>query len=158
MSAFSLWLRVIAAPIPIEPLEHQRSGFLARDAAAALRLDELREAVRVIGRYPWLGVGYGDPPHPDLFAGVSNASLWVAERAGVAAAVLGLATLFGGFWSAARTARDNSLARALTSSLIAIAVAGLLDHHVASFPHLVALVGLLVGLAAGLTPRRPSAL
>ena len=138
---------LIAAPIPFGPLEHVRGGLLAQDPSGALRVDELREAGRVIQRYPWLGVGYGAPPHPDIFAGVSNAWLWIAERAGIAAGLAALGLVLGALATAVRRGRRDRLARTAAASLSAVLLAGLVDHHVASFPHLVVLVGMLTALA-----------
>ena len=47
-----------------------------------------------------LGVGYGEAPHPDIFTGVSNAWLWLAERAGILAALTHLALVGGAAWAA----------------------------------------------------------
>ncbi len=139
----------LVAPIPLGPLEHLRSGLLGQDVSAALRIDEVREAGRVVARYPWFGVGYGDPPHPDVFVGVSNALLWVAERAGVIAAAAWLTVLIGSLGTAIRRSRVNTLSRTSGAALAAILTAGAVDQHIVSFPHLVALVGLLIAVAVG---------
>ena len=135
---------VLAAPL--DPFERIRQGLLAADRSAALRLDEVREASRVISRFPLLGVGYGEAPHPDIFAGVSNAWLWLAERAGVFTALTHLALLVGAARAATRPATDDPALRPLLASLAAFVVAGVFDHHIVSFPHLVYLVGGLAGL------------
>lgn len=140
----ALGAAVLAAPL--EPFERIRQGLQAGDQSAALRVDELREATRVIGRFPLLGVGYGEAPHPDIFAGVSNAWLWLAERAGIGAATANLALVGGAAWAAVRSARSNPELRPLLASLAAFATAGAFDHHIVSFPHLVYLVGGLAGL------------
>ena len=141
-------LGAVVLVAPLEPFERIRQGFLAADRSAALRVDEIREATRVIGRFPFLGVGYGEAPHPDIFAGVSNAWLWLGERAGVAAGLTHLALVGCAAWSAIRSARDDAELRPLLASLAAFATAGLFDHHIVSFPHLVYLLGALVGLIA----------
>ena len=140
----ALGAAVLAAPL--EPFERIRQGLQAGDQSAALRVDELREATRVIGRFPLLGVGYGEAPHPDIFAGVSNAWLWLAERAGIGAAIANLALIGGATWAAIRSARSNPELRPMLASLAAFATAGVFDHHIVSFPHLVYLVGGLAGL------------
>ncbi|MCY3749659.1 MAG: O-antigen ligase family protein [Chloroflexi bacterium] len=143
-AAAVLGAAVVAAPL--EPFERIRQGLLGGDRSAALRLDEIREAFRVISRFPLLGVGYGDAPHPDIFAGVSNAWLWLAERAGVAAALAHLALVGGAAQAAVRTSAADPALRPLLASLAAFAVAGVFDHHIVSFPHLVFLVGGLAGV------------
>ena len=146
-------LGAAAAAAPVEPFERIRQGLLGGDRSAALRLDEIREAFRVISRFPLLGVGYGDAPHPDIFAGVSNAWLWLAERAGVLVALTHLALVGGAAQAAVKTAAADPALRPLLASLTAFAVAGLFDHHIVSFPHLVFLVGGLVGLVVARASR-----
>ena len=153
-AAAALVLGAAAAAAPLEPFERIRQGFQGEDRSAALRLDEIREASRVIGRFPFLGVGYGAAPHPDIFAGVSNAWLWLAERAGVFAALTHLTMVGGAVQAAVRAAAADPALRPLIASLAAFAVAGLFDHHIVSFPHLVFLVGGLAGLMAAHASRR----
>ena len=141
---------------PIEPFERIRQGFLAADRSSALRVDEFREATRVIGRFPFLGVGYGAAPHPDIFAGVSNAWLWLAERAGVGAALTHLALVGRTIQAASRSAGASPELRPVLASLAAFVTAGLFDHHIVSFPHLVFLLGALVGLIAARAARTES--
>ena len=149
-------LGVAVAAAPVEPFERIRLGFLGGDRSAALRLDEIREASRVIRRFPLLGVGYGSAPHPDIFAGVSNAWLWLAERAGVFAALAHLALVGGAAQTAVRAVGSDPALRPPLASLAAFAVAGVFDHHIVSFPHVVFLVGGLVGLIVAQAARSTS--
>ncbi len=146
----------LVLPIQLGPLDHLRSGLLGRDVSAALRIDEIREAGRVVTRYPWFGVGYGNSPHPDVFVGVSNAFLWVAERAGVIAAAAWLAVLGGSLAAAVRRARVDMMSRTSGAALAAVLTAGAVDQHIVSFPHLVALIALLVAVAVGCSRPRVS--
>ena len=111
-----------------------------------LRLGELQEAVRVIGRYPWFGVGYGASPDVDMFVGVSNSWLWIAERAGV----------LGGprpRWASSRQRRCGRPGPSAGTrwrgpawrGWRALLAASMVDHHVASFQHLAVLGGALLG-------------
>ena len=149
-------LGVAVAAAPLEPFERIRQGLLGEDRSAALRLGEIREAFRVISRFPLLGVGYGEAPHPDIFAGVSNVWLWLAERAGVFAAPTHLALICGAAQAAVRSAATDPVLRPLLASLAAFAVAGVFDHHIVSFPHLVFLVGGLAGLVVARVSRGAS--
>ena len=153
---FGLVAIVLLLPAwPGGPLASIRAAVLERDVSNALRLDEFREAVRVIGRYPWFGVGYGDAPDADVFIGVSNTWLWIAERAGILAAVSALAAVGVALARAVRLARVDPLARASAASLVALLAASMVDQHLASFPHLVALGGALLG--ATLVATQPQA-
>ena len=134
------------AVLPIEIFARLREGFSAKDPSSALRVEEIREAFRVVRRFPWFGVGYGASPHPDIFIGVSNAWLWLAERTGLGAAVLHLALIGTIARFALGRVKQEPLLRPLLASLTAFSVAGIFDHHIVSFPHLVFLLGGVVGL------------
>lgn len=125
--------------------ESIRAAVVQRDLSDALRLGELQEAVRVIGRYPWFGVGYGASPDVDMFVGVSNSWLWIAERAGVLAAATALGVVAATVLRAARSIGRDPLARACVAGLAALLAASMVDHHVASFQHLAVLGGALLG-------------
>ena len=143
---FAALLAGCVAVIPVEVFSRIRDGLTATDRSAALRVDEIREAFRVIRRFPWFGVGYGVSPHADIFVGVSNAWLWLAERAGLGAAALHLGLTGAVARFALSRVRQDSLLGPLLASLTAFSVAGLFDHHIVSFPNLVFLFGGLVGL------------
>jgi O-antigen ligase len=134
------------AVLPFEVFVRIRDGLTATDRSAALRVDEIQEAFRVITRFPWLGVGYGTSPHPDIFVGVSNAWLWLAERAGLGAATIHLGLTGLVVRLALGRVRQEPLLGPLLASLTTFSVAGLFDHHIVSFPTLVFLFGCLIGL------------
>ncbi len=122
-----------------------RTAVVQRDLSDALRLGELQEATRVIGRYPWFGVGYGASPDVDMFVGVSNTWLWIAERAGVLAAATALGVVVATMLRAVRSIGSDPLARACVAGLAALLAASMVDHHLASFQHLAVLGGALLG-------------
>ncbi len=140
------FLAFCIAVLPVEVFSRLRDGFTATDPSSALRVEEIREAFRVLRRFPWFGVGYGASPHPDIFIGVSNAWLWLAERAGLSAAVFHLALIGTTVRVLLVRVKREPLARPLLASLTAFSVTGLFDHHIVSFPHLVFLLGGVVGL------------
>ena len=135
----------LIVPWPGDLGESIRASVVQRDLSDALRLGELREAVRVIGRYPWFGVGYGASPDVDMFVGVSNSWLWIAERAGVLAAATALGVVVATVLRAARSIGRDPLARACVAGLAALLAASMVDHHLASFQHLAVLGGALLG-------------
>ena len=79
------------------------------------------------------------------FVGVSNAWLWIGERAGLPALGAALVAYLGVMWTVLRRPIRRELARPAGAALIAVLVASMVDHHIVSFPHLVMLVGLLPG-------------
>ena len=132
-----------------------RAAVVERDLSDALRLGEFREAARVIGRYPLFGVGYGSSPDADVFVGVSNTWLWIAERAGVLAAVSALGIVVATLARAARFVGRDPMVRACVAGLAALLVASMVDHHLASFQHLAILGGALVGATLVVVRRSP---
>jgi len=147
---------LLALPLGQRMLARLASGFAAQDRAAALRLDEYRQALRIIADYPILGVGFGGAPEVGTFVGVSSIYLLIGEQTGllglgifllalVAIGVVGL--------RAALTAPDpddRALAATLLAPFVAAVLVGNLDHYFMNpqFPHMVALFWLYAGLLA----------
>ena len=48
-----------------------------------MRLGEYKDALALIRRYPWFGVGFAGSPDADLYVGVSNLYLLMGEIMGV---------------------------------------------------------------------------
>ena len=166
-----LWLLAIPAalallylPVGQEMLERLASGFAARDRAAALRLDEYRQALRLIAAYPLLGVGFGGAPEAGTFVGVSSIYLLVGEQTGLLGLALYLTTLaallVGSLRVRAACPDDRGLMTTLQAPLIAALTAGLFDHYFMNprFPHMVALFWLYAGLLQATTDMARGAL
>ena len=64
-------------------LARLQSGFALQDQAQLMRLAEYQNAVTIIGRYPFFGVGFGTAGELDLTTGVSSIYLTMAERTGL---------------------------------------------------------------------------
>jgi polysaccharide biosynthesis protein PslJ len=158
-----LWLLAVPAagallilPVGQRMLARLASGFAAQDRAAALRLDEYRQALQIIADYPFLGVGFGGAPEVGTFVGVSSIYLLVAENTGLVGLGLFLLTIAAVALVGLRAALtapdrdDRSLAATLSAALLAAALVGNLDHYFMNpqFPHMVALFWLYVGLLA----------
>ncbi len=140
---------IATAFAPVEALEHLRSGLFARDESAALRLDEFAEAYRVIGAAPVFGVGFPAEPPAAFFVGVSNSFLWTAEHIGLPGMSLSLGLALAATIAGLRNAGRSRLAPVFAAAAVATLVAGLVDHHFASVPHMAILQWSLLGLAAG---------
>ena len=145
-----------ALPVGRAMLERLASGFAARDRAAALRVDEYRQALQIIRDYPVLGVGFGGAPELGTFVGVSSIYLLVGEHTGL----VGLGLLLATFATLAvvstrallraRDPYDRAMIATFQAPLVAALVAGLFDHYFMNpqFPHMVALLWLYAGLLA----------
>jgi len=137
-------------------LERLASGFAARDRAAALRLDEYRQAIAIIREYPVFGVGFGGSPELGTFVGVSSIYLLVGEHTGLVGLGLLLLTFATLAYVSVRAlvraadSDDRALLATLQAPLVAALVAGLFDHYFMNpvFPHMVALLWLYAGLLA----------
>ena len=74
---------------------HFVEGIQLQDRATLMRLGEYKDALALIGRYPWFGVGFAGSPDADLYVGVSNLYLLMAEEMGVLGVAAFLAVVIG---------------------------------------------------------------
>lgn len=147
---------MVALPLGQRMLARLMSGFAAQDRAAALRLDEYRQAIRIIQDYPVLGVGFGGAPETGTFVGVSSIYLLVGEQTGLVGLGLFLLTLAAVGIAGLRAAlvapdlKDRALAGTLLAPFVAAILVGNLDHYFMNpvFPHMVALFWVYLGLLA----------
>ena len=139
-------------------VEHLLRGLRGEDLATQMRFGEYKDALILIGRYPWLGVGFSGSPDIDTYIGVSNVYLLIAEQMGVlgllAFAMLVMVFLIR-FW------RGRSLVRrqpdleplwwGLHAGIVGALVGGIFDHYFFNldFHHSVTLFWLVLGLATG---------
>jgi O-antigen ligase len=143
-------------PFTQEYVGHFLDAFAGSDRATQMRLGEYKDALILISRYPFFGVGFGGSPDIDTYLGVSSVYLLMAEEMGliglgVFLIVMGLffyQTLQAWF---ARIAQDKFLAPILlgiAGALLGAMIGGLVDHYFFNlkFPHSVVLFWLYVGL------------
>ncbi len=76
---------------------HLVEGLMLQDRATLMRLGEYKDALALIGRYPWFGVGFGGSPDADLYVGVSSLYLLMAEIMGVIGVAAFLGVMIGFF-------------------------------------------------------------
>jgi hypothetical protein len=156
-----LWLIVLAAILML--LLPQTQGYVARlveglqgqDLATQMRFGEYKDALILIGRYPVLGVGFSGTPDIDLYLGVSNLYLLIAEEMGVIGLLIFLVVvgtyLIITYRAWRRTPRGSAAEGHLLAYQAALAgalVGGIFDHFFfnINFIHLVALFWLVMGL------------
>lgn len=140
---------------------HLIEGLQLQDKATQMRLGEYRDALLLIQRYPWFGVGFAGSPDADLYVGVSNLYLLIAEIMGVfgvsafGVVILGyLVNLFKG-WRLTRGTRQGAAdprAEALLLGLLAATVGalvgGIFDHYLFNlvYPHMGVMLWSYIGL------------
>ncbi len=151
-------------PVLGEYVAHLITGLRVGDQATAMRLGEYKDALILIARYPWLGVGYGNAPSVDLYVGVSSLYLLLAENAGLVGLASYLFVVGAAFWWTLRRVRRGvdpeaqGLVLSYLMALVAALVAGVFDHPFVNvrFPHLIALFWLCAGLAVQAARREGS--
>ncbi len=140
---------------------HFIEGIQLQDRATLMRLGEYKDALSLINRYPVLGVGFGGSPDADLYVGVSNLYLLMAEimgLVGVAVFLVVMAGYLGNLWRAWRRVTDpglEALLLGLGSAIVGVLVGGVFDHYLFNlvYPHMSVMLWTYIGLgmaAAGL--------
>ena len=136
-------------------VQHFIEGVRFQDLATLMRLGEYKDALILIGRHPWIGVGFVGTPEGSLYIGVSNVYLLIAEEmglVGLSAFLLIVVFFFRQVWLAWPQVRPQagleSILLGLAASLLGILAAGMFDHYFfnLSFPHSVAIFWLYMGL------------
>jgi O-antigen ligase len=131
-------------------------GVQGQDLATQMRFGEYKDALELITRYPVFGVGFSGTPDIDLYIGVSNVYLLIAEQAGLvglAAFLLCMAILMVSFVRTVRAGmaddRREALLLGLGGAIAGVLVSGLLDHYLfnLAYPHMVVLFWIYAGLA-----------
>jgi O-antigen ligase len=139
---------------------HFIEGIKFEDLAMQMRLGEYKDAFILIGRYPWLGVGFAGSPDIDTYVGVSNVYLLIAEQMGLiglAGFLVIVVVLFVRFWCtrllAAEEAELEPLWWGLHAGIFGALVGGFFDHYFFNldFIHSVTLFWLVIGLATAAT-------
>jgi hypothetical protein len=162
-----LWVLMLMAlvlmlvlPQTQDYIAHFIEGLRGEDLAMQMRFGEYKDAFILIGRYPWLGVGFSGSPDIDTYIGVSNVYLLIAEQmglVGLASFLTVMATLFVRFWRtrplAAATPDMEPLWWGLHAAIIGGLAGGLVDHYIFNldFHYSVTLFWLVVGLATAAT-------
>lgn len=133
------------------------AGIQGQDLATQMRFGEYKDALRLIRRYPWFGVGFTGTPDIDLYIGVSSVYLLMAEEMGLIGlgAFLGAMAVFFGLVirGALRLIGTDDRAEPILfgagSAVLGAMFGGIFDHYFfnIAFPHSVALFWLFIGIA-----------
>jgi len=159
-------LLILILPPTQAYVQHFIEGVRGQDLATQMRFGEYKDALLLISRYPWFGVGFTGTPDVDIYIGVSSVYLLIAEEmglVGLAAFLLTMIAFFAYTWQRAKLARGRdpqleSLILGSQTAVLAGLVAGVLDHYLfnLAFPHAAALLWLTIGL--GVAGAREAAL
>jgi len=135
-------------------------GLRGQDLATQMRFGEYTDALTLIGRYPLFGVGFAGSPDIELYLGVANVYLTIAQEMGllglaaflaVVGTVLGYA-YFNRHYFRGRE-RADAIWLGLHAALIGGLTVGIFDHYLFNidFHHAVTIFWMLVGLAVAAT-------
>ncbi|MCX7668547.1 MAG: O-antigen ligase family protein, partial [Anaerolineae bacterium] len=138
---------------------HFIEGIQLQDRATLMRLGEYKDALALISRYPWLGVGFAGSPEANLYVGVSNLYLLMAEEMGVigvACFLVVLGLFLGHLLAAWRTTRratppqpqQEALLLGIGAAVVGVLVGGLFDHYLFNlvYPHMSTMFWMYLGL------------
>jgi O-antigen ligase len=134
-------------------------GFAGQDLATQMRFGEYQDALTLIGRYPFFGVGFTGVPDIDLYLGVSMVYLIIAENMGVVGLATFVAVMVGFFGMVARGWQQRfepaleAILLGLAGAVVGALVSGIFDHYWfnMTYPHMTVLLWLYLGLAAATT-------
>ncbi|MCS7261301.1 MAG: O-antigen ligase family protein [Anaerolineae bacterium] len=130
-------------------------GLRGEDLATQMRFGEYKDALILISRYPFIGVGFIGAPDIDLYLGVSSLYLLMAEQVGLVGLSLFLLVVVVYFVvtlrALQRAPRDGESEGYILACIAALAgalVSGVFDHFFfnINFIHLVALFWITLGL------------
>jgi len=159
------WIAVVAIlflvlPWTQELIAHFVEGVLRQDLSTQMRMGEYKDALILIGRYPFLGVGFAGTPDLDIYVAVANVYLTVAAQmglVGLGAFLLVVGMVLARFWRRRKQVANvpalEPLWYGVHAALIGGLVGGMFDHYFfsLSFHHSVSLFWLVVGLATAAT-------
>jgi O-antigen ligase len=146
---------VLLLPQAQDYVQHFAEGIQLQDLATLMRLGEYKDALLLIGRHPWIGVGFAGTPETSLYIGVSNVYLLIAEEMGLiglSVFLLIIGLYFRQVWLAwPRLQQQPGLEAILlgvSAALVGILAGGMLDHYFFNldFPHSVSIFWLYLGL------------
>jgi len=151
---------ILIVPWTQSYVAHFIEGVLAQDLATQMRLGEYKDALILIQRYPILGVGFSGSPDIDMYIGVSNMYLLIAEEMGLVGLAAYLAIIVALYAAAAQVYRRvretgplEPIWWGLHAAILGALVGGLVDHYFFNldFHSSVAFFWLYLGLATAAT-------
>ncbi len=153
-------LLFLLLPVAQEYIVRFIEGIQGADLATQMRFGEYKDALTLIQRHPIFGVGFAGTPDIDLYLGVANVYLTIAQLMGLVGlgvfmTVMG--TVFGYAFFNRQVFKErpqlDPVWLGLHGALMGGLVAGVFDHYLFNleFHHAVTAFWLLVGLAVAAT-------
>ncbi len=161
-----LWIILVGAAIIIVLPATQDyvlrfvEGAQGADLATQMRFGEYKDALILLSRYPLIGVGFAGAPDIDIYLGVSNAYLAIAQEMGFIGLAIFLAALVVVFaWAFDHRKKAYAdpvlepLFLGLHSAIVAALVVGIGDHYFVNlnFQPAQTIFWMMIGLALSAT-------
>jgi hypothetical protein len=134
------------------------TGLAIEDRATQMRMGEYKDAFILISRYPLLGVGFAGTPESDIYLGVANLYLTIAEEmglVGLVAFLIAVGSFYVFAWQAWRRMQAGegddhreALLLGLAAAVVGALAGGVFDHYLFNleFPHAVSMFWMFIGL------------
>ncbi|MCU0521495.1 MAG: O-antigen ligase family protein [Anaerolineae bacterium] len=151
---------VLVSPWSTGLINHFLEGFQLEDLSTQMRMGEYKDALTLIQRYPFLGVGFAGAPDIDIYVAVASLYFTVAAQMGLLGLLSFVVVLGAVLWRFWRRRALTQAAPALEplwyglhAAIIAGVVSGFFDRFFFSldFHNSVTLFWLVVGLATAAT-------
>ncbi len=151
---------VIALPYTQTYVLRFVQGAQGADLATQMRFGEYKDALTLLSRYPLIGVGFAGAPDIDIYLGVSNAYLSIAQQMGVVGLsilLLALAVVFGWAFDHRKLAYADPVLEPLFlgthAAIVAALVVGIGDHYFVNldFQPAQTIFWMMIGLALSAT-------
>ncbi|MBI3241337.1 MAG: O-antigen ligase family protein [Chloroflexi bacterium] len=127
---------IIVLPVTQDYVLRFVEGAQGADLATQMRFGEYKDALILLSRYPLIGVGFAGAPDIDIYLGVSNAYLAIAQEmgfVGLAIFLVALAVVFAWAFDHRKQAYADPalepLFLGLHSAIVAALVVGIGDHY-----------------------------
>jgi hypothetical protein len=130
-------------------------GLRGEDQATLMRFGEYKDALILIGRYPFFGVGFTGTPDIDIYLGVSMLYLIIAQNMGLIGLAIFVLVMIAFFvlvanrWRRGVSPQGEALLLGYTGAVLGALVSGIFDHYWfnLTYPHMTVLFWLYVGMA-----------
>lgn len=127
---------VFVLPVTQDYILRFAEGLRGEDLATQMRFGEYKDALILLSRYPVIGVGFASAPDIDIYLGVSNAYLAIAQQmgfVGLTLLLLALAVVFGWAFDHRRAALSDETLEPMYlgfhAALVAALIVGIGDHY-----------------------------
>jgi putative inorganic carbon (HCO3(-)) transporter len=134
-------------------VSHFLQGIRIEDRSTLMRMGEYRDTLKLVRRYPWLGVGFVGTPDIDLYLAVAMIYLTILGQMGIVGLVVFVAVmatflsyLYRAWRSLPKDAPLEPFVLGYGAAIVGSLTAGFLDHTLLTYPHAVALLWFVLGM------------